>query len=325
MHQASLQVKGSCVVEFKSVLGVLLCIMHACQQARPSILCCMLMCMSILVGDRDGKCHDSDYKLVTTFREGCPSTETDVQCALWKQGEIQKWLDKHNTFKVLITGKTGTGKTTLIRGLKENYFPKEEDSTLPHTIEVTPYSHNHKDIDFVFFDTPGLKDKVNSSDDYSYLKQVIAKAQKPHMIIFVMKMDDNTFQPDDIDTMRNISDAFGSIIWENTMFALTFANKVYKSGVALDSIENRNYYEEVKDYFSLEITKKLREFKVKDDIANGIPVVPIGLISEPHIKSDGSGVSWINEFWVAVKKVMKASRPAASKEKGKEARMGLQQ
>ena len=46
----------------------------------------------------------------------------DVECAHKK---MQKWISKHNRFKVLVTGKMGTGKTTLVRGLKENYVPND--------------------------------------------------------------------------------------------------------------------------------------------------------------------------------------------------------
>ena len=77
----------------------------------------------------------------------------DVECAHKKMQEISKWLSKHNIFKILIMGKMGTGKTTLVKGFKENYTP-DEDYLLPHTTEVTPYEHAHDKIDFTFFDMP---------------------------------------------------------------------------------------------------------------------------------------------------------------------------
>ncbi len=97
---------------------------------------------------------------------------SDVKCAHRKQKEIKEWLKKHNRFKILVTGKTGTGKTTFVKGLKENYVP-EEDHLLPHTVKVTPYEHQQDKVDFIFYDTPGLKDTVTGSNDYSYLADMM--------------------------------------------------------------------------------------------------------------------------------------------------------
>ena len=259
----------------------------------------------MLTGDKNG-CHDSDNKLIQTFRQGCPENSNDVQCAISKRKEIQKWLENHNRFKILITGKMGTGKTTFMKSLKERYIP-EADHLLPHTLIVTPYEHIQDELEITFYDTPGLS-TANHSDDHSVIEDMLNNTDKPDLIIFAIKMDDMTFQPEDMGVMENISHAFGSVMWENSMFILTFANRLYKPGVDVGSIENKIFYGEIRDHFSMGITKKLRECNVSDRISDNVPVVPVGLFTEPYITSDESGESWVNEFWIAVSMMLKASR-----------------
>lgn len=102
---------------------------------------------------------DYEHDLIKRFRDGCPSELNDVRCALRRVREIEVWLSRSNHFKILITGKMGTGKSTLVKGLTEAYNP-EADNLLPHTVKVTPYSFEKDKISLTIFDTPGLKDDV---------------------------------------------------------------------------------------------------------------------------------------------------------------------
>ena len=248
-----------------------------------------------------------DENLVAMFRQGCPWQFSDVKCALKLMDKIESWLKKHNNFQVLITGKMGTGKTTLIKGLKEKYIP-EADNLLPHTVKVTPYEYEHEKIKFTFIDTPGLRESSDSHKDYEYLKEMVKKNERPDLIIFTIKMDDTRLRPEDEATIKNVSDAFGWSVWKNAMFLLTFANKVSKVGSPPGSRENKVYFNRQRDEFSLLITKELRKNRVQPEVADSIPVIPAGLVMQPSIPSDSRGISWVDEFWKEMFKVLKASR-----------------
>ena len=219
--------------------------------------------------------------------------------------EIEWWLKKHNKFRVLITGKMGTGKTTLIKGLMEKYVP-EADNILPHTIKVTPYEYEYDKINFTFIDTPGLRDSSNSHKDYKYLKDMVKNNERPDLILFTIKMDDARLRSEDEATIKNVTDAFGWSTWKNAMFLLTFANKVSKVGSPPSSRENKVYFNKKRDDFSLLITKQLRTNRVQPEVANNIPIIPAGLIMQPFIPSDSRGISWMDEFWHEIFKVLKA-------------------
>ena len=252
-----------------------------------------------------------DENLVAVFHQGCQWKFSNVKCALKMVDKIESWLKRHNNFRVLITGKMGTGKTTLIKGLKEKYIP-EADNLLPHTVKVIPYEYEHEKINLTFFDTPGLKESSDSHKDYKYLKEMVKNNEQPDLIIFTIKMDDTRLRPEDQVIIKNITDAFGWSTWKNALFLLTFANKVSKVGYTPDSRENKVYFNKKRDDFSLLITKELEKNRVQSEVANSIPIIPAGLIMQPFIPLDSRGISWVDEFWQEIFKVLKAPRQDSS-------------
>ena len=251
------------------------------------------------------------------FRHGCPITFSDVQCAHRKVNEINQWLANHNRFKVLITGKMGTGKTTLVKGLKENYVP-DEQNLLPHTVHVTPHEYTHNKIDFVFFDTPGLKDAEDGANDYKYLKDMVRNSQEPSLLIFAVKMDDAVLRQEDIDAMKAITNAFGWKMWRHAMFILTFANKVNDPSASVESKQNKVFFNRIRDQFELTVAEVLLDMHVQEDVANNIPVIPVGLVSQPLIPSDSRKVSWLEEFWASAYSRLKSTKQEKAGKKEKE-------
>ena len=266
-----------------------------------------MQALVVVSGDRYGCPGEFEHDLVSSFRKGCPSGLNDVRCALKKMKDIELWLSRSNHFKVLITGKMGTGKSTLVKGLTEDY-KLEADNLLPHTVKVTPYSFEKDKIGLTIFDTPGLKDEVNGSNDYSYLEDMVKNSQEPNLLIFAIRMDDSSFRKEDMAAINDISAAFGWKVWKNAIIVLTFANKVHQEGMAYNSRENKVHYTRVRNEFSLKITEILREYKVQAEVADNIPIIPVGLVQEPIIPSDERKMSWVEEFWDTVHARLKVSR-----------------
>ena len=225
--------------------------------------------------------------------------------------QIEEWLDHHNKYRILVTGKMGSGKTTFIRGLTEKFVPPT-DSLLPHTTKVMPYGHYHEGSNCVFFDTPGLKDNEESSNDYDYLREMVRKNGEPNLLVFVIKMDDIVFQDEDIEAMLNISSAFGWKIWHRALFILTFANMVHKVGHARVSVENKLYFSSIFNQRHLDIVEALRRSSVKEDVINDIHVVPVGLVSQPKILADRRDVSWIDEFWHEALEILRKTQGSST-------------
>ena len=181
------------------------------------------------------------------------------------------------------------------------------DHLLPRTLKVTPYNYDHGGLNFILFDTPGLIDSNNSSNDYEYLKDMVTKNGEPDLLIFAVKMND-AFRDDDADAIGNISNAFGWKIWKNAMFVLTFANKVTSVGHSPKSADSKLYFNKIFDIHYSCIVEALRSNRVHEDVINSISVVPVGLVSQLKIPSDKRGVSWIDELWEEALKVSRAPR-----------------
>ena len=52
---------------------------------------------------------------------------------------IQRWLEQSKSLRILVTGKTGVGKSALVNGIVGKYVAKEGDTLDPETSKVTEY------------------------------------------------------------------------------------------------------------------------------------------------------------------------------------------
>ena len=251
------------------------------------------------------RCDPPEFDMAKLFHSNCPDHLHETKCALWLIKQIEEWL-KNNNYRILLTGKMGTGKTTLIKGLKENYVP-ESSHLLPHTLKVTSYHYDRDGFNFVIFDSPGLKDSEDSSYDYEYFKDMVRNNKEPDLISFAVMMSD-VFRDRDAEAIRSISNAFGWKIWENAMFVLTFANMVTKEGYSPENTFSKLHFSTIYNEHLYCIAEALRSNLVREDIINSISVVPVGLVSQPKILSDKRDVYWIDELWEKAFKVLRAPR-----------------
>ena len=250
------------------------------------------------------RCGTPKFDIEKLFHSNCPHHFHQTKCALWLIKQIKNWLKTNDKQRILLTGRSGTGKTTLIRGLKGNYVP-EDDHLLPHTLNITPYNYEYKGLNFILFETPGLQASINSSNDFEYLRDMVEKNGEPDLLIFAVKMSD-AFRYEDADAIENISNAFGWKIWKKAMFVLTFANRVTLKGHSPESADSKLHFNKVYGEHYSHIVEALRSNRVQEDVINSISVVPVGVASQLKIPSDRRGVSWIDELWEEALKVSRA-------------------
>ena len=258
------------------------------------------MCPKLSFSPGQGYC-DHDCRLQQFFKEICQGELNYLKCVLRTQEEIQQWVQKHRkSVNILITGKPGTGKKTLVKGLREYTLPQETDHLEVHAVKVTSYKQIYDQVNFIVFDT-------GSSSDLEDMGQ-IRNSKNPDVIVFTLKMDDATLRQDDIEAIQSITKAFGWKVWKNAMFILTFANRISKPGHSIRSRENKVYFNKVKNNFALKVTETLKNVNVQSDVANRIAVIPVSLVTEPFIESDGREVSWVEEFWEVMLEVLEVPK-----------------
>ena len=126
---------------------------------------------------------------------------------------------------ILLTGKTGVGKSRLVNALVGQPVAQEGQKKDPCTSTVTSYMSDMEGIEVRIWDSPGLQD--GTSNDELYLEDLTKKLhQGMDVMIYCLKMDDRRFHEEDKRAMRTLTRAFGKELWKNAVIALTFANNV---------------------------------------------------------------------------------------------------
>ena len=218
--------------------------------------------------------------------------------------------------KVLVAGKTGVGKTRLIKGFA-NDVPEinaeNEKTLIAKTMKVEPYQCDYKDKRIIFYDSPGLMDNGTNQRNHEYLSDMVDKNENPDAIVFFVDMNQDVasaLDKEDEYVIRNISHIFGWARWRYAMFVLSFANKVRNPDATVEG----DHYDQ--DYFTkrlanmrFHIKSLLRRLFAGTKVVRYIPIIPAGLVNGEKIPADFSrDISWVEEFWTKLYKILEASR-----------------
>ena len=208
---------------------------------------------------------------------------------------------------ILIVGKYQVGKSALINCLfyreGEGYVELAKEGDLePTTMEVKSYKIDMHGISCNIFDTQGLQDI--SGNDSTYLKDMKGECKTPHLVIYCMKLDD-PIRPDDVIAIKAFTDKYGAKIWENALFALTFANQVSPTKPGADEVEFfRNKIENKTSWLSECLKKKRSDNGIGIDVSvvEQIQLVPTGSAKEMNLP----GITdWRINLWEKCFLVMK--------------------
>ena len=123
------------------------------------------------------------------------------------------WTGK-KPVKILITGKTGTGKSALINGVVGAEVAEEGEGLKRGTAEVHAIEHIKNDVKIVIWDTPGLQDSVEEGEVYLE-KMQSAGCADADLVLYCTKMDDTRLRLDDIQAITKLTQRFGKEIWDH--------------------------------------------------------------------------------------------------------------
>ena len=142
-----------------------------------------------------------------------------------KEHWFQEMWDSSSSLDILMTGKTGSGKSTLVNGLVGAKVVNTTENKLSRdTINVTSYTREVHGVNMRIWDSPGLQDRTGNEQEY--IKQIKENCHSVDLVLYCIKMDETRLYDDDRDAILVLKNAFGRQFWNRTFFILTFANKV---------------------------------------------------------------------------------------------------
>ena len=222
--------------------------------------------------------------------------------------ELKKWMKESKSLSILVTGKTGVGKSSLVNGIVGKLVAQEGSTLRRETEHVKEYSCKIKGVDVTIFDSPGLQDITSSEEDY--LTDIASKCGKVDLILFCCKMNDERLSNDDVRTMKKLTQAFEKTLWENAIFILTFANKVTPTirGREPSKTEIDHHFHTKKVQWKKVLTEILIDAGVDKTIADSIPAVPVGYHDNPEISDTKN---WFSRMWkVCLERMANVAKPA---------------
>ena len=229
---------------------------------------------------------------------------------------LKEWLSQANSASILITGKTGAGKSSLINGMVGKDVAKEGTSLNRETTSVQQFRVACEGgVTITVWDSPGLQDGLDKEDEY--IKDMQSKGlANADLVFYCTKMNENRLTKGDKEAICKLTEGLGKSFWSNTVFVLTFANDTRPP----PSHEYKSLSEKEKAKKNLEhFNKRLKEWEeklqgvvvsagIKPGVAEKIPVVAAGYEADQSLPGCDN---WLSNLWVtSIERMKENSQPA---------------
>lgn len=209
--------------------------------------------------------------------------------------DIKKLIKNGNSIEILVTGKTGAGKSSLLNFiLGKTIFDVGKTKDAPCTSEVHFKDSERNGIKIRAWDSPGLQD---GTGDEKYIKDMQQKCAQIDLMLYCVSMEE---MRSDLHVhytaIHKINKLFGKQYWKNTVFVLTFANfrVTFLKAKGTSEAKLKDGVEERITEWRETIQKTLTSLEVDKKIVDSILVVPAGHPSKSHLPGYRH---WISNVW----------------------------
>ena len=168
---------------------------------------------------------------------------------------------------ITVVGKEGSGKSALVNNIVGEKVAEERASVFNRPSTMTVYRSKFGKHEMAIYDTQGFRQHVYTSSDEDVIKEISEPMNSDSSILTLcVPMNQREPSTDDVETMRKITEKFGTDVWKKGIIGLTFANEVNPG----------EFKKKLFDY-TIILRKILKqEAKVPVRIADLVPVIPVG-------------------------------------------------
>ena len=212
------------------------------------------------------------------------------------------------SLSVLVTGRSGVGKSTIINGLlgmtmEDDKHAKESAAIArPGNLSLTPYTKKKGKIDVTVWDSRGLLDGTPTTEQERSLKQMVSKCSEVDLKLVCIQMNVmrffNSEQNPDVVVLITLAKAFGKSFWNNAVIVLTFANYVAAGDpeyIGLTDEEKSTKFAERVCEWKQQVHAIIREHTdLSESETHRVKVVPAGHYKIPNLPDREY---WLTYLW----------------------------
>ena len=215
---------------------------------------------------------------------------------------VKGWVE-HSTsrgLRIFVFGKTGVGKSSLINTLLGKKIAEEGEDIYSQTRAVTSYTEQRsiktvretiEGVNVTMWDSPGLKDP--QTDESQTLKDIKENCKDIDIFVYCTSLTQTRIGQDEYDSIMNLTNALGEVIWKRGLIALTFANEVRLPPSSSDTL--KGHFKKRVSTWGEALKNAVKKAGVNSEDADVIPVVPTSYRDLPL--PDTPGANWFTVFW----------------------------
>ena len=210
---------------------------------------------------------------------------------------IIRWI-QNAELRIVVVGKTGVGKSTLLNTfLGVNDF-EEGDSFRHVTDEVKERRHEKNGVKVTVWDCPGLQDGTGKEE--RYLRELKRKTNGDiHLMLYCIDMKETRSDLHWGTAIDKITEILGKDIWNYTAIVLTFANtyeRRLKKSEKPEDVE-KIFTDRVNEWRE-KMQQKLKSINgIEQSTIDAIQVMPAGKYSNKPLCGQKH---WLSNLWAGI-------------------------